>query len=167
MPMVQKVLKQTDTDIVTLTANTANLLTPIIKVTCPRGLGMVFPGKFPLVMKLKSAVPAELPDDTKIYFGIKKPGQTDFIKWFTARTLYEPWGNLTVTQQRNADYQGSIIMDTQIPFIPIVEEEELYIGVLSTVVSATAQTTFSIPYVERGASEITEELALRMQWIGA
>ena len=165
MPRVQKVLTQADPE-VTLSPNAAGALSSIVKVAVPRGLAMVFPGRFPLVLKLKDSDGAELPDDSRIYFGIKKPGQPDFVHWFSARVLYEPWGNLTLAQQRNSEWEEAVTLDMQIPFLALVEEEELHIGVVSSSVAATAQVHFAIPYVERAAGEVGEELALRVQWIG-
>ena len=49
------------------TDGTANKLSDVFTWTVPQGLGWVFPGRHPLVLKLRSAASTELPDTAEIY----------------------------------------------------------------------------------------------------
>ena len=160
MPKIAKVLTHADPQ-VTLTANTPNVLSTIITAEVPRGLGWVIPGAFPMVMKLRKADGTDIHPESRIYVGIWVPSEPDRIWPVGHRILYYPWAELSFDRQFDADYRDSIMFNLGVDILPLTESERLIIQIVSPDVVDPAKTVFYIPYWERTATEILDELAYR------
>jgi len=160
MAKVLKLLTHADPQ-VTLSQNTANVLSPIITATVPRGLGWVIPGNFPLVLKLQKADGTEISPESKLYIGIKVPSEPDRIWPVGFRVLYYPWAELSLDKQFDADYRDAIKIDLAMDILPLTEDEQLIIMLQSPDQISTSKVRFYIPYWERASIEIGEELTYR------
>lgn len=164
MPRILKLLTHADPQ-VTKTANTANVLSPIITAKVPRGLAWVIPGSFPWVLKLQKADGTELHPETRIYFFIRVPSEPDRLWPVGWRTLYYPWAELTIDKQFDEDYRQAITLDLGMDILPLTEDEELIISLLSPDVVDPNKIRFYIPYWERSSIEVNDELMYRANTI--
>lgn len=160
MPKVLKMLTHADPQ-VTITANTPNVLSTIVQAEVPRGLGWVIPGTFPLVMKLRKSDGTDIHPESKIYVGLWVPSEPDRIWPVGYRTLYYPWHELSIDKQFDGDYRDAITFNLYMDILPLTEGERLIVQLISPDQIAPGQVRFYIPYWERTATEITEELAYR------
>jgi hypothetical protein len=161
---VQKYLSHVD-DAVTLSANTADVLSIIVSAQVPRGLAWVIPGKFPLILKLQASGGSEITITSKFYFGLMVPSEPDLVFNVGSKNYYHPWADLTIAQQRDADYQHALMVDFGIDFLALQEEEKLVIRLISPDVIDTSLIRFYIPYFERNPDEIDAELSYRAEWL--
>jgi len=149
---------------VTAADGTASKLSEIYKIKIQKGLGVVIPGRFRLVMKLLSAVSTELPDAAEIYFGFQTPDDPRRVQPIGSMILYQPFGDLTTAQQRDRDFEASVMVDLGHEILPLIEDETLVIQVYSTAVVDETYGEFLIPYAERTPEELVAELAYRKAW---
>jgi len=156
----QKLLTNSDTW-VSIIPNTANQLTQIVRITCPRGLAWVIPGEFPLRLKMQATGGAELPISSEFYFGVRVPFEGQLIYPVGSRNLYHAWHDLSMRDQRDEDFSTAVLVDLGVDFLPIAEEEQLIISLFSSVVLAPALLRFQIPYFERSIADIGAELEYR------
>lgn len=162
MEKAQKFLTHADS-FVTLTANTASVLTPILTAEVPRGLAWVIPGKFPLILKLQKSDGSEIGITSEFYFFIKIPSEGRIYFPVSSRFLYHPWADLSIAEQRDADYRDSLVIDLGVDFLPLVEEESLVIQLYSSDQIDTSKVRIYIPYFERAPAQIQDELAYRAE----
>ena len=138
-----------NTDGVTVFATTgANTPETWFEFTVPRGIACVFQGIMDLVLKLRDSAGNELPNEALIYVGIKTPDDPDRVKPIGVGVPYEPWGNLSITQQQDADFRDRCRIDLGVPYIAVNEEETLVFQVKSNVGVTPANVQFRIPYKE-------------------
>ena len=149
---------------VTLTAGVAATLVDIVVLKIQKGLGVLIPGNFPLLMTLT----AGLEDHAEIYFGYRVPTDPRRTIPIGSKLLYNVWKDLTMAQQQDSDYKEAITVDLGIfPGLALTEDESLVLSVYdSGVVAATAATEFYIPYYEKDPGDLSLELELRRQLYG-
>lgn len=160
MPKILKVLTHADPQ-VALSANTPNVLSPIVTATVPRGLAWVFPGSFPWVLKLVKSDGTDIDPESRIYFAIRVPAEPDRLWPVGYRILYYPWKELTLAQQMDSDYRDAITVSLGMDILPLAEDEQLVILLHSPDTIDTTKIRFHIPYFERGSTEISPELGYR------
>lgn len=145
---------------------TANKLSDVFTWTVPQGLGWVFPGRHPLVLKLRSDASTELPDTAEIYFGFRTPDDPRRTVPIGTMILYQPFGDLTTAQQQDQDYERSVTIDLGKAFLPLVQDETLVVSVYATAAVDVTYCEFVYPYAERKPSDLIAELAMRKTWWG-
>ena len=162
-----KWLNQSSTGI-TLVATAAGDTGDFAYYTVPKGVGIVVPGQFVLILELKDSGGNELPGTSELYFGIRVPTDPRRTVPLGGAHPYQPWADLTLAEQRDTDNQAALIIDLGIPFLPLVQDEIFALQVYnaSSNAVATGSTIFYVPYQERGVTELVRELGLRKQWIG-
>ena len=136
--------------------------------TVPKGVGIVVPGTFVLILELKDTGGNELPGTSELYFGIRVPTEPRRTIPLGGAHPYQPWYDLTIAEQRDSDNQAALYVNLGIPFLPLVQDEIFALQVYnaSSNAVATASTIFYIPYQERPVAELVNELGLRKSWIG-
>ena len=159
---MQKLLTHAD-PWVTSTANIPNRLSEGVRILCPRGLAWVLPGQFKLILKLQQSGGAEMPIDTEIYFGLQIPSENKLVFPVGTRLVYHPWADLSLSQQRDKDFDASLTCDLGMDFLPVQEEEALLIQLFSSQVIDTALVRFQIPYFEENIAGVSEELSYRAE----
>jgi hypothetical protein len=151
---------------VTLVATSSGVLGDYAYYTVPKGVGIVIPGQFVLILELKVSG-TKIAGTSELYFGFRVPTEPRRTVPLGGAHPYQPWYDLTIAQQRDMDNQAALIIDLGIPFLPLVQDEVFALQVYQTSGTlTTSQTIFYIPYQERGVTELTHELALRKQWVG-
>jgi len=150
---------------VTLKANTADVLTPIVEFKCPRGLSWVIPGRFPLILKLQKTDGSEIKGVSEIYWGLTTPSDPRRIYHVGAHNFYQPWADLSLDKQRDIDYEAALMIDLGIPFLPLQEEEAMFVQLYSADTIDTTKVIIYVPYFERAPSEIAEELGVRAELV--
>lgn len=145
---------------------TANQLSDIFTWTVPQGLGWVIPGKFQLVLKLRSDATTELPDTTEIYFGFRTPDDPRRTVPIGTMILYQPFADLTTAQQQDTDYKDAVTIDLGKVILPLIQDETLVVSVYATAAASYANCEFTCPYAERKPSDLIQELAFRKTWWG-
>jgi len=145
---------------------TADHLSNVFKLKIQKGLGVVIPGRFRLVLKLLSAVSTEIPDTSQIFFGYMTPDDSVRVVKMGSEILYQPFGDLSTAQQQDRDYEASVMVDFGHEILPLIEDETLVIRVKSTAVVDVTYCEFYIPYAERTPEELVKELAYRKAWWG-
>lgn len=153
---------------VVLSDTVANVLTPFFTYTVPRGIGVVLPPKFPLVLKMMGgtdAAPIAIPGETKLYYGLKVPGDPDRVNPMGRRIVYRPWSELSLAQQQDDDFRGQLTVTLGDDFLPLAPEESFVLSVLGPAVvsggTAGSLQVIEVPYVEKRLDELNELLALR------
>ncbi|MEM2125502.1 MAG: hypothetical protein QXQ53_03800 [Candidatus Methanosuratincola sp.] len=160
MPKVLKQLTHADPQ-VTLSANTPNVPSTIIRARVPRGLAWIFPGAFPWILKLVTSTGADIDPESKIYFYIRVPSEPDRLWPVGHRILYYPWADLDLAKQFDSDYRDAITVNLNLDILPLVEDEELIVQLISPDTIDTSRIRFYIPYWERTSTEVASELAYR------
>jgi len=151
---------------ITAADGTANKLSNIYKLKIQKGLGVVIPGKFRLILKLLSAVSTELPDTSEIYFGYQTPDDPRRVVPIGSMILYQPFADLTTAQQQDRDFEASVMISFGHEVLALIEDESLVIQVYSTAAADETYCEFYIPYAERTPEELVKELAYRKAWWG-
>ena len=156
----------TMSDGVTAADGTANKLSDVYKIKIQKGLGVVIPGRFRMILKLLSDATTDLPDTSKIYFGYQTPDDPDRVVPIGSMILYQPFADLTTAQQQDRDYEAAVTIDLGHEILPLIEDESLVIQVLATAAADETYCEFYIPYAERTPEELVKELAFRKAWWG-
>lgn len=126
----------------------------------PRGIACVFQGVMDLVLKLKDSSGNDLPNEALIYVGVKTPDDPDRVKPIGVGIPYEPWGNLSVTQQQDADFRDRCRIDLGIPYLAVNEEETLVFQVKSSTAVEADNVQIRLPYKELSPSDPVFQRAL-------
>ena len=144
---------------------TANVISNIVEITVPKGLGYVIPGRFKLILKLMDdASGNEMPDDTWFAFGYKKAGMKRVIPIGDV-IYYRPWADLSTDQQDDDDHARAVTVDLGKPFLPLREDEVFVIQAFhATGTVDISECEFEIPYAEGDAGDLDNEIKLREQW---
>lgn len=151
---------------VTATDGTTNVLSNVYEIKIQKGLGVVIPGRFKLLLKLLSAVSTELPDVAEVYFGYKTPDDPRRVVPIGSMILYQPFGDLSTAQQQDSDFEAAVSINLGHEIVPLIEDETLVIQVYSTAAADVTYCEFYIPYTERTPEELVKELAWRRAWWG-
>lgn len=142
----------------------AGVITNIVEITVPKGLGYVIPGQFQLVLKLLDSAGTEMADATWFAFAFKKAGMKRAVPIGDVIT-YRPWADLTTAEQDDQDHARAVRVDLGKPFLALREDEILVIQAYHA--SGTvdiSECEFEIPYGEGDAGDLDNEIALRTQW---
>jgi len=156
---------------VTATDGVVSQLSDVFVIKIQKGLGVVIPGRFKLVLKLLDDASNEMGAATEFYFGYRTPDDPRRTVPIGAMNIYSPWKDLDTAQQRDDDHADSVWIDFGQEFLPLIEDESLVISVygVAGAGSGTVDVSycqFEIPYAERTPEELVTELALRKQWWG-
>ncbi|HEX2865358.1 MAG TPA: hypothetical protein VHN99_12375 [Deinococcales bacterium] len=113
---------QSDSTIVTTTANTANVATPIFSAKTPTGTAYILKNKTMvkgqllggtyIILDLNTSAGTRISASSKIIFSVRGPAD-EFAK--PKRAIpYAVWHDVTALYQRNEDYMASIIGQTDL-----------------------------------------------------
>ena len=131
---------QSSNAIVALTANVANVPTPVFRSRTPRGALYKLPnvtmvkgdnmqGAY-FILDLNTAANVRISGASKIHFMVKKPSDE---RSKHLRTLtYSIWRDITSVLQRNEDYKATLVSQTDLNVgeeLALYEEHEFYIEV--------------------------------------
>lgn len=134
------ITSQSAANVVTLTANVANVSTPVFKLSVPRGAmyrlhnqnmvrGSVVNGTY-IILDLRDAANNKISGGSRVLIATRGPAD-EFPKFHRA-IPYSVWRDLETVQQRNEDFKATIIGQTDLnvgPGIEIPEASELYVYV--------------------------------------
>ncbi|GGJ56579.1 hypothetical protein [Deinococcus roseus] len=133
---------ENSSDVVTLTANIANVRTEIFRYKVPKGSTITIPNATELkngiakgvhfITELKDVSNNKIPGGSKLVFGVLGPA--DEFETNLRALPYSPWRQLSTDQQRNDDYKTQLVAaaDLNVPGITLREGEMLVISLIST-----------------------------------
>jgi hypothetical protein len=131
---------QSNASIIALTANVANVPTPIFRSRTPRGALYKLPNSTKVrdqiidgtyfILDLNNAAGIRISGASKIHFMVKKPSDE---RSKHLRTLpYSIWRDITAVLQRNDDYKSTLASQTDLNVgneLALYEEHEFFIEV--------------------------------------
>jgi hypothetical protein len=131
---------QSNANVVALTANVANVPTPIFRSRTPRGALYKLQNQTPIkgqnvdgayfILDLNTAANVRISGASKIHFMVKKPSDE---RSKHLRTLpYSVWRDISSVLQRNEDYKATLVSQTDLNVgdnLALYEEHEFYIEV--------------------------------------
>ncbi len=150
---------------------TVSVLSDIYTITIQKGLGIVIPGRFKLVLKLLDDASNEMGANTEVYFGFRTSEDPRRTVPVGGTYLYSPWKDLSTGNQRKDEYAASVGIDLGHEFLALKEDEKLIISVYGVAGdgSGTVDETycqFEIPYTEGAPETLAKDLELRRLWWG-
>jgi len=154
------------TDGVTLADGTANVNSTIAAWLVPSGVAYVIESPFILVMKLKDSTPAEIADSSLFWFGIKRPGYTHRVWQIAGERDYQPWADLTVPEQQDADHASFLWVDLGIRFLALIEDETFVLQVNSSSTVKADNVEIYIPYTPTDPEDVADLHAARIARFG-
>jgi len=89
---------------VTATDGVVSQLSDVFVIKIQKGLGVVIPGRFKLVLKLLDDASNEMGAATEFYFGYRTPDDPRRTVPIGAMNIYSPWKDLDTAQQRDDDH---------------------------------------------------------------
>lgn len=145
---------ESDSSIVTLTQNIANVRTEIFRAKVPKGATWTIPNVTELrngiqkgvhfIVELKNNANNKVPGGSKFVAGVEGPA--DEFETNLRAFPYGPWRQLSTDQQRNDDFKAQLVQaaDLNVPGITLREGECLVISLKSSEVIDWTKSYFEI-----------------------
>jgi hypothetical protein len=130
---------------------------PAIIFKVPRQMAWVLAKNPKVRLKLKDSAGNEISKNAKLIISIKKPGEQMFKEVGTFK-LYSIYGDLTLSQQANKDYDGSVRFDLK--NAGTVKEESLLALMIEAPTNFTINWTKSEIYIGSTATRDLVEVDL-------
>ncbi len=127
---------------VSFSANIANALTTVYTVVVPDRRVYSLRDLEPLVLKLRDAASAELPESAEVVIAFRAPGMD--APQSLAKLSYRRFAQLTVADQLDVNKQAGLLVDLDEARFDFPPGYEIHIMVKSSVVAAEANSLFEL-----------------------
>jgi len=147
---------------VVLADGTAASLSTVLTLTCTNARAYVFPGYFPLVLKLQQSGGTEMAATTEFAFAYQTASETLRLVHMGDLNIYEPWRDISTSDQNDADNQGALWVNLGIPYLAIGPQEKLMLLVYDASLTMEADVLqIFLPYWKKEPHEVASLIAAR------